>query len=365
MRMAKRTILVMAGALSLIGSISGATAQQAEKPEPGTVKVPAFDLPYSTYASPEARKTFIDKVLADGPKPGPDIAKTRAAYAAVDEDRIVRLRKLFAVEIERSTIAGVPVQIVRPVGLKADEHRVLINLHGGGFLWGGGTGALVEAIPIAASAGLPVVAVDYRMAPEARYPAGSEDVAAVYGALLKKHAPKSIGIYGCSAGAMLTGESLVWFQRHGLPTPGAAGIFCMGASMPGGDSAYLSSVATGTPPGPMIDFTKHPYFIGADFNDAAVVPIVSDAAMAKFPPTLLISGTRDGGLSAVLATQASLARNGVEADLHVWDGMWHSFMSDPEPRESREAYRVVAKFFLSHLATGRAVSPQLSRRKEK
>ena len=366
MLVAKRLMTVAASLFAMIGGAGHVYAQQqaaGAAGASGAVAVPAFNFPYSSFASPEARRTFVDRVLADGPKPGPDIAKTRADYAAVDADRIVRMRKIFAVEIERTTIAGVPVQIVRPAGMPTDPTRVLINLHGGGFLWGSGTGALVEAIPIAVSAGITVVAVDYRMAPEARFPAASEDVAAVYRDLLKTHAAASIGIYGCSAGAMLTGESLVWFQRHDLPTPGAVGIFCMGATVPGGDSAYLSQAATGQAPGPSIDFRAHPYFAGADFTDAAVVPILSDAAMARFPPTLLISGTRDGGLSAVLATQASLTRNGVDARLHVWDGMWHSFMSDPEPRESREAYRVVADFFRSHLAAKRTTPPHNSPRK--
>lgn len=174
-------------------------------------------------------------------------------------------------------------------------------------------------------------------------------MAAVYRALLADHDPAAVGIYGCSAGAMLTGQAVVWFQRHGLPRPGAVGMFCMGATMPGGDSSWLSQVATGAEPGPLVDFRVHPYFAGADFDDAAVSPAASAQALAQFPPTLLISGTRDGALSSVLATQSLLTRAGVEAELHVWDGMWHSFMSDPEPRESGEAYDVVSRFFQNHL----------------
>lgn len=315
-----------------------------------TVTSQPFTMPFSEFASPEARAWFIKRVLTPGPTPGPDIAKTREDYAAVDRDRIARMRQRFAVTIERKTIGGVPVQVVHPAGGQTDKNRILINLHGGGFLWGGGTGALVEAIPIAATAGMTVVTVDYRLAPEAHFPAASEDVASVYTDLLRQYPARSIGIYGCSAGAMLTGEAMVWFQRHKIPTPGAIGLFCMGASMTGGDSIWLAPAASDGTPGPPIDWATHPYFIGTDFNDPLVVPLSSDKAMAAFPPTLLISGTRDMGLSSVLATHAALVRNGVAADLHVWDGMWHSFMSDPEPRESGEAYAVVAKFFKTHLS---------------
>lgn len=333
------------GLVAIIGLLSWPAFSQEAKPPSGSVEVPAFELPWSDFASQEAGQWFADHVLAPGPTFGSDIAKVREDYAVVDRSRIARLRTLYDVSIKRTEINGVPVQIVTPADRKPDPGRILINLHGGGFLWGSDTGALVEAIPIAASSGMQVVTVDYRLAPEARFPAASEDVASVYSSLLRRFDAKSIGIYGCSAGSMLTAQSVVWFQQHGLPSPGAIGLFCMGGSMPGGDSVYLSQVASGGKPGNSIDWKVHPYFAGADFSDPKVVPLTSPDAIAAFPPTMLISGTRDGGLSSVLATHVALTRAGVSADLHVWDGMWHSFMSDPEPQESREAYQTVGKFF--------------------
>jgi acetyl esterase/lipase len=70
--------------------------------------------------------------------------------------------------------------------------------------------------------------------------------------------------------------------------------------------------------------------------------------LAKFPPTLLISGTRDFAMSSVIRSQALLSQAGVNTELHVWDGMWHSFFSDPElPESHRDA--VIVKFFERHL----------------
>jgi acetyl esterase/lipase len=54
-------------------------------------------------------------------------------------------------------------------------------------------------------------------------------------------------------------------------------------------------------------------------------------------------------MSSLLQSQRLLTRAGVEADLHLWDGMWHSFFSDPELPESKEAYAVMAAFFDKHL----------------
>lgn len=310
--------------------------------------VPAFVLPYSSYASAEARAHFVNEVLKPNPQASADVMVNRQHYDAIDSDRVRRLRALFAVTVEETRIGGVAVQIVTPAGGVPAENRgrLLINLHGGAFLWGARSGSLVESIPIAATARMRVIAVDYRLAPEAVYPAASEDVAAVYRALLADHRPQAIGIYGCSAGAFIAAQSLVWFQQHDLPTPGAVGLFCMGAGPPLGDSAMIGQAATAQriDPNPR-DQLANPYFHGARLDDPAAFPIGSPAALRRFPPTLLITGTRDFAMSSVLATQAALTREGVDTELHVWDGMWHAFMADPEPRESVEAYGVVARFF--------------------
>ena len=55
------------------------------------------------------------------------------------------------------------------------------------------------------------------------------------------------------------------------------------------------------------------------------------------------------GEKQIDALKANYAAAGVQADLHVWDGMWHAFFSDPELPESQEAYAVTAAFFDRHL----------------
>ncbi len=86
------------------------------------------------------------------------------------------MKKIFPVDIENFTIAGVPVAIVRSKDAKKGDGRVLINLHGGAFLWGAGSGGLVEAIPVASVSKIPVITVDYREGPENRFPAATADV---------------------------------------------------------------------------------------------------------------------------------------------------------------------------------------------
>lgn len=329
-------------------------APQTSVDAQGNVHVPSFTVPFSSYASPEARRMF-QRMLEEGraapPLDGP-VSASRAYYDKINTARADLLRRLYPVKIEKRIIDGVPTQVVTPKpGIaKGQANRVLINLHGGAFLWGAGSGGLVESIPVASVGGIEVITVDYRQGPEHVFPAASEDVAAVYRELLKHHPAKNIGIYGCSAGGGLTGEAVAWFLRHDLPVPGAIGIFCASIVDIGGDSAYIAPVLDGEPPPTsVLKFADLPYFKGADPKDSMVFPANSPALLAKFPPTLLITGSRDFAMSSALQSQRLLSGAGVDTELHVWDGMWHSFFSDPEMPESREAYAVMVKFFDQHL----------------
>jgi acetyl esterase/lipase len=329
------------------------TTTPGVKPD-GTVTSPALSIPYSSLASPEAR-AFFPKMLAEGSKAPPitaPIEQSRAFYDRLNSDRVARMRKMYAVKVHSETIAGVGADVVEPAQGIAEEnrHRVLVNLHGGAFMWGAHSGGLVEAIPVASVGRIKVITLDYREGPEYTFPAASEDVEAVYRALLKQYQPGEIGIYGCSAGGVLTAESVARLLADKLPAPGAIGTFCGSLMDLDGDSAYVAPVLNGQGvPAHRLSLNDIPYFRGADPRDPLVQPGVSPALLAKFPPTLLITGTRDMAMSSVVASQQLLDKAGAQTELHVWEGMWHSFFSDPELPESQDAYRVMARFFLRHL----------------
>jgi acetyl esterase/lipase len=88
-----------------------------------------------------------------------------------------------------------------------------------------------------------VITVDYRMAPENKYPAAEDDVIALYRELLKMYRAENIGIYGCSAGASLTGSVVAKLIQSGQPKPGVIGMFGYGpfGQRSGGDSNYIFS----------------------------------------------------------------------------------------------------------------------------
>lgn len=328
----------------------------------GTVHVPAMSVPVSEFLSPEGKAYLIDHLLT---MQNPELLKEVEGIGgpAFLKAYIDRQRELFPVNREETEIAGIPVYDYTPAAGIApqNQNRVLINLHGGGFITCWPACAEVESMPLSALGGFRVVAVDYRQAPEHKFPAASEDVAKVYSELLKTYPAENIGIFGCSAGGMLTGMSLAWFQKHGLPTPGAAGIYCAGSAAPvrgfGGDANYTATAIgearfmappTETPTdGPKRSMM--PYLSEADPYDPLVAPAESDDVLSAFPPTQIITGTRSFELSSAVYTHSRLAKLEVKADLHVWEGMFHGFYSNPDVPESRAAYKVMIDFFDTHL----------------
>jgi monoterpene epsilon-lactone hydrolase len=347
----QRVLNIVLGSLCLcLSAFSAATA--AVDPS-GAVSLPAVSIPYSGFASDEAHKQFVESMnQPSGPPPGASLEETRRFYDEFNSNLVERMRKLYAVSVKSDTIGGVVTDVITPqTGVsRENQTRVLINLHGGAFMWGARSGGLAESIPIAALGKIKVITVDYREAPEYHFPAASDDVSAVYSALLKTYRPREIGIYGCSAGGILTAESVAAFQAKGLPTPGAIGTFCGSVVDVKGDSSFIAPLLAGQAytDKPLSAFDL-PYFKGVESTDPLAFPGLSERILARFPPTLLITGSRDFAMSSVIRSQELFTKAHVTTELHIYDGMWHAFLIYPELPESIAAYAVIVNFFEQHL----------------
>ena len=169
--------------------------------------------------SPEAQ-TWLNSLTHS--TPGPEsLAERRARTDVWRAQDSAEARKLYPVNVEETTTAGVRTDIITPLSMPAENRtRVLINLHGGGF--NSDSGSLIEGVPIANLTKMKVVSVYYRLAPENPFPAAVDDVVAVYKDLLKTYKPKNIGIFGTSAGAILTAEVTCAAQAVGTAAAGGA-----------------------------------------------------------------------------------------------------------------------------------------------
>src|SRR5580693_5398667 len=166
----------------------------------GTIKSGTLELPLSAFLDERGRREYLrwakwNETIAKG-APGhwtdPSVIASLRTYfeRCFFPKTIARTLELYPVQIAGTDIEGVKAEEISPAQGVAPSNRarVLINLHGGGFTVGGQYGGQLESIPISALAGIKVVSVDYRLAPEYEFPAATEDVVTVYRALLRDHA---------------------------------------------------------------------------------------------------------------------------------------------------------------------------------
>ena len=279
--------------------------------------------------------------------PGPEtLAERRARTDAWRVQDSAEARKLYPVNVEEATTAGVRTDIIMPLTMPAENRdRVLINLHGGGF--NSDSGSLIEGVPVANLAKMKVVSVYYRLAPENPFPAAVDDVVTVYKELLKTYKPHSIGIYGTSAGAILTAEVAVKLKELGLPMPGALGMFSTLADFSRvGDARQLFTL-NGFPGEMQPTDPQHlpddQYVAKTDRKDPVLSPLFAD--LHDMPPSFLVTSTRDLLLSDTAIFHRALLHAGNDAQLVVFEALPHAFWYHFELPETREALEIMAKFF--------------------
>jgi acetyl esterase/lipase len=347
---------VVAGAVALLLAGCGAGQKPSGEPAPITdsSRIAADGTAYVTRVvpvpgtiSPEAQKV-VARVQSDAAVPETleeRRAKTDNWQASAGE----ATKQIYPANVAADTMAGVPVRVVTPRTIAPEKRDgVLINLHGGGF--NADSGSLTESIPMANLTGMKVIAVLYRLAPEHPFPAGLDDVVAVYKELLKTYKPAHIAIYGTSAGAILTAEVTVKLKQLGLPLPGATGIFSgLGDFSQVGDSAALFALngLAGHLDPPKAGVQDTEYVGPTDAKDPVLSPVYAD--LTGFPPTLFITSGRDLLLSGTTVLHRAYLRAGVDAQLVVFEALSHAFWNNPTLPESKEADQIMAKFFERHL----------------
>lgn len=332
-----------------------------------TVTIPAFELPPSHYLSEQSRSA-LEKERAHWLAHWESLQTSLAAIPDTDwpqrrkveaeafyQSEIYReLLKRYPVDTESQTLGGVLCDVFVPSGgvPAAKQDCVLLNFHGGGLTGGARTNSHLESIPMAALLQTKVISVDYRMAPEHCFPAAGDDAEAVYRALLKDYQPNHIGLFGTSAGAELATVLLSRLRHQGLPGPAAVGMLACGAFYwRRGDYAHIgTALVKGLRDADLSHIENHPYFKnGITADNPEAFPGLDPDNLAAFPPSLLASSTRDMVLGMVAHTHRQLVKQGVPAELHIWEGLEHLFHYNPWLPEAHEMYQLLAAFFDRHL----------------
>jgi len=227
---------------------------------------------------------------------------------------------------EEIDIDGVPAERLTPAG--AVEGRALIYLHGGGYCLGSPRSHRAMAARLADQAKAVTIVPDYRLAPEAPFPAGIEDALKTYRYLLNEgYQPHRIAIAGDSAGGGLTLATALAARDAGLPQPGCLFLISPWADLGQHGASYERMAALD----PMITAAGSKqsaldYAVGADLNHPHISPARAD--LTGLPPMLIHVGQAEVLLSdsVTLAQQAGMC--GVRVRLEVWPEMihvWHIF----------------------------------------
>lgn len=223
-------------------------------------------------------------------------------------------------------IAGMPAEGLVP--LDADESRNILYLHGGGYCIGSPRSHRPTAARLAAEAGCPILVPDYRMGPEAPFPAAVEDGVKAWRHLIEAGIdPARMVIAGDSAGGGLTLATALAARDAGLPQPG--GLFCISpwANLSQTGAAY-ERLATVDPmiSAEGLDRFAEAYLAGADAADPLASPALGD--FTGIAPILIHVGGAEVLMSDSIAVAEAAGLAGVDVRLEIWPEMihvWHAW----------------------------------------
>ncbi|HLW70327.1 MAG TPA: alpha/beta hydrolase [Candidatus Binataceae bacterium] len=259
----------------------------------------------------------------------------RAVPAAKPETTIEQMRGAMEKVAERVAkdvtvtpviAGGVPAEWIVAPG--AADDRVILYLHGGGYVMGSINTHRAMIARISRAAQAKALALDYRLAPEHPFPAAVEDAMAAYRWLLEQgYKPGKIVIAGDSAGGGLTLAAVLALRDAKTPLPAAAIPISAWTDMEGTGA----SVQTRASRDPMVGGgglggMAQKYLGNADPKNPLASPLHGD--YRGLPPMLLQVGDAEILLddSTRVAEKAKAA--GVKVDLEVWDDMvhvWHVY----------------------------------------
>lgn len=258
-----------------------------------------------------------------------------------------RVRLEAGVRREPVSADGVPCEWIIPQDSPAD--RVLLYLHGGGFVFGVTAPHIQMVALLAEKIGIRALMVDYRLGPKHPFPAALDDCVTAYRWLLKQGVPaRNLVIAGDSAGGNLTITTMMRLRDNGEPLPAAAA--CLS---PVGDLAHT---ARGGSSVEFID-TLIPASVARRYNAAYVgkndpcEPLISPilGEWHGLPPLLVHAG-EDEFLCRDAVRIEQLARAaGIDVRLEIYPRMWHVwqvFLTLPQAKQSLED---IAQFLKAHL----------------
>jgi acetyl esterase/lipase len=323
--------------------------------QPAERTIPARTIPVPSTVSPELQKVIAPAWSGSKSPMTLTSDEWKALQKRTDEGRAKTLQPVkqkFHVSVQEEKIAGVRVYRVKPQAIATENrNRLLVHVHGGAYVFGGGESAASEAVLMANFGKIEVVSVDYRMPPDFPFPAALDDALAVWKEIAGSRDAKNLGLFGTSTGGGLTLAMVLKLKELKMPLPGAIMAGTPWSDMTKtGDTFYTNELVDnvlGSNDG-LLEAAAKLYAGKHDLKEPLLSPVYGD--LTDFPPAILLSGTRDLFLSNTVRVHQKLLQAGSMAELLVFEGQSHAqYTFAPDAPETAAAWNEVGKFFDRHL----------------
>jgi epsilon-lactone hydrolase len=249
-------------------------------------------------------------------------------------------------DVEEVDVDGVRVYVITPHDLPEDDRRVVLEVHGGGFITGGGACCRIMGLNAVGRTPAPTWAVDYRMPPDHPYPEPLDDCMTVYRALLRIRQPHEIIVSGASAGGNLAAALILRARDEGLAMPAAAVLMTPEADLTESGDSFQTNLGLDNVLTASLLPANQLYAGGHDLTHPYLSPLFADFSRG-FPPTIVTTGTRDLFLSNAVRLHRALRAAGVPAELHILEAAGHAGFFGQAP-EDRDLAMEIRRFMDAH-----------------
>jgi monoterpene epsilon-lactone hydrolase len=288
----------------------------------------------------EQLNKVIERIKSQPQNPSASMEQRRAGMERISE------RVPADVICEQVNARGVHAEWIAAPG--AEKDRVILYLHGGGYVVGSINTHRAMVSRIARASNARALAIDYRLAPEHPFPAAVEDTLAAYKWLLAQgYKPGRIVISGDSAGGGLAIVALLAIRDAKLPMPAGAVPISPWTDLEGtGESVRTRAARDVMVTQDNLASSAKQYYGAHDPKDPLVSPV--HANFRGLPPMLIQVGDAEILLDDATRVAKSAKAAGVEVDLEVWDEMphvWHVFAKLLP--EGQQAIDKIGKFVIA------------------
>ncbi len=290
-----------------------------------TAKTPKANAPHSEW---KKFQDNIDKAVLNGLQP---------------------IKNKYQPSIDTIFVGGIRAIDIHPKNYKKSD-KVIVYIHGGAYVVLHAEATLASILPLAETSGLRIIAIDYTLAPQAKYKQITNEVIQFYKGLLKQYDAKNIAIYGDSAGGGLAAGSIIKMRDLGITLPAALVLWSPWTDIDEIGDTYFT-LADNDPSLINENFLENAalaYAPKSDFKNPYVSPVYGNFSKG-FPPTLIQVGSKEIFLSNAIRMYRVLDDAKIKTKLDVYEGMWHVWQGHYLLPESEKAVENTKDFIFKYL----------------